>query len=74
MSLAPSVFNVRIFGASLCVLGVALLPARSADPELQTNSATAGSAPTTNTAAEISPRISGASSFRCHGARHERRT
>ena len=61
MSLAPSVFNVRIFGASLCVLGVALLPARSADPELQTNSATAGSAPTTNTAAAISPRIAGTS-------------
>ena len=56
----PSVFNLRILGASLCVMGVALLPARSADPELQTNSAPAGSAPTTNTAAETSPRISAA--------------
>ncbi len=62
MSLAPSIFNLRIFGASLCVLGIALLPARSADPELQTNSAPAGSAPATNSAAEMSPQISGASS------------
>jgi len=59
MPLAPSVFNLRIFGASLCVLGVALLPAHSTDPELQTNSAPSGSVPATNTAAEISPRISG---------------
>jgi peptidoglycan/xylan/chitin deacetylase (PgdA/CDA1 family) len=59
---APSVFNLSIIGASLCVLGVALLPARSANPELQTNSATASSAPATNIAAEMSPRISEESS------------